>query len=480
MATPTFRRPALALVLALATGGCSSSTAPDRASAPPLPPADWAEWDDDLSPDGGTVFHLDPEHGDLANPGTADEPLPGLAAVLAADLIQRWEPVDHPYVEGAPLVLVNPDAPIAPGDLVLLLDGDHGDCTFMDAHNPGFLFLRAAPGATPVLSRLALIGVERLVVEGLTIRAEKREDLGGTLLAITSHGWRGPCRSVCVRSCTIESAVDITGWTDVDWNTRAASGITASGDSVAVHGNLVRNVDHGIMMSGDCIQVEGNLVENFCGDGLRGLGNDQIFAGNTVRNCYDTNDNHDDGFQSFSVDGQPPRERVVLRGNVIIGYTDPQQPYRGTLQGIGCFDGFYIDWVIENNVVATDHWHGITLLGADGCRVVNNTVVDLNDTEPGPPWIMIGPHKDGRPSRDCLIRNNIARMIAASDGAAADHNLETTDLTSVFEDPAGLDFRPRADGPAIDAGASELAPTMDIAGTPRPQGGGIDLGAYER
>ena len=55
---------------------------------------------------------------------------------------------------------------------------------------------------------------------------------------------------------------------------------------------------------------------------------------------------------------------LVLRGNTIINYEDPDQPHRGTLQGIGCFDGMFVDWIIENNVIIVDHYHGITLSGA--------------------------------------------------------------------------------------------------------------------
>ena len=47
----------------------------------------------------------------------------------------------------ATLVLVNPDAPVQPGDRLLLHDGDHGQCTLMDAHNPDYLLIAAAPGA---------------------------------------------------------------------------------------------------------------------------------------------------------------------------------------------------------------------------------------------------------------------------------------------------------------------------------------------
>ena len=35
-----------------------------------------------------------------------------------------------------------------------------------------------------------------------------------------------------------------------------------------------------------------------------------------------------------------------------------------------------VDWVVENNVVITDHWHGISLYGADNARL------------PAPPLLM--------------------------------------------------------------------------------------------
>jgi len=41
------------------------------------------------------------------------------------------------------------------------------------------------------------------------------------------------------------------------------------------------------------------------------------------------------------------------------------------------------------------------------------------------------------------------------------------------------DFHLSAESPAIDAGSQELAPATDIQGVSRPQGAGIDLGAYE-
>jgi predicted outer membrane repeat protein len=49
----------------------------------------------------------------------------------------------------------------------------------------------------------------------------------------------------------------------------------------------------------------------------------------------------------------------------------------------------------------------------------------------------------------------------------------------LFTDAAGSDFSLLEASPAIDAGLSEDAPAIDILGVARPQGAGIDIGAYE-
>jgi hypothetical protein len=60
-------------------------------------------------------------------------------------------------------------------------------------------------------------------------------------------------------------------------------------------------VNFGISSSGDSCLIEYNTIENFAGDGFRGLGNYNIFQYNIVKNSYDVNGNHDDGFQSWPV-----------------------------------------------------------------------------------------------------------------------------------------------------------------------------------
>ncbi len=46
------------------------------------------------------------------------------------------------------------------------------------------------------------------------------------------------------------------------------------------------------------------------------------------------------------------------------------------MQGIFGKDGMFEDFVIENNAVIVDHWHGISLYRTTNCRIINNTVVD--------------------------------------------------------------------------------------------------------
>ncbi|MCA8946837.1 MAG: hypothetical protein KDB29_11470, partial [Planctomycetes bacterium] len=170
------------------------------------------------------------------------------------------------------------------------------------------------------------------------------------------------------------------------------------------------------------------------------------------------------------------------RGNTIINHENPSHPLRTTLQGIGCFDGWFEDWVIENNVVITDHWHGITLLGAKNCRIVNNTVIDLYTGTPGPSWIQIGHHKTLGPSENCVIRNNLANTISIPSGQVnitEDHNIAVSNPSAFFVDPANFDLHLLDTAAAIDAGSATLAPLNDRDQIGRPYNGVVDIGAFE-
>ncbi len=434
-----------------------------------------------------SVFYVDPRNGSPDNDGSKEHPWLTLEQVLDNNLIQGRQCSSLPYTADCDMVVKNPDAPVKPGDTIRLLSGYHGQITIQDAYLEEPITVEAEPGEIPAIKSLRCLGASNWIFRGLSISPSSTEPYERIrdLVMLENHGFHGPCKQVTIEDCNLFSVRDASSWTKDDWNNLSCSGIAVQGPDCTIRNNKLKNVDFGISVTGANAIISDNTVENFSGDGLRGLGDYGLFEHNLVMNCYDVNDNHDDGFQSWSVGtdgvGTGQVQGVVLRANTIINYTDPDQPFRGPLQGIGCFDGFYTDWVVENNVIITDHWHGITFLGARDVRVVNNTVIDINQEEPGPVWVKIGPHKNGTPSSGWIVRNNIVMSLQVDDTGTTDHNLvvDFNWARKYFTDYSGNDVHLTSDSPAIDTGSSDLAPLVDHDGKTRPQGAGIDIGAYE-
>ncbi|MBA3391100.1 MAG: right-handed parallel beta-helix repeat-containing protein, partial [Deltaproteobacteria bacterium] len=173
------------------------------------------------------------------------------------------------------------------------------------------------------------------------------------------------------------------------------------------------------------------------------------------------------------------------------------------------------DAVIRNNVLDNNHASGISLYQIDGGapsnnnQVINNTVRMASDAR----WAVN--IQDG--SSNNVLRNNILLHASPTRGAvdacatcingmSSDGNAVVGrfsvggtfvdlagwrsrtggDATSfvatdaeLFTDATAGDLTLKAGSPAIDRGAATGAPATDIAGIARPQGLGIDIGAYE-
>jgi hypothetical protein len=433
-------------------------------------------------------FYVDPVAGSSAGDGSAASPWRTLQAVLDADLIETRDWESLPYEPGRGLVTVNAGAPVKAGDTLWLRTGYHGVVVIQGAYNAAPITVAAEPGHVPRLRSLVVQGAQNWVLRGLSISPSHAPPLSqGTIVNVRHHNWYGPTGDVTIEGGDVFTVDDASSWTASDWVNVAASGVSVGADRVTVRSCRVRNVRFGISVSGLDARIQRNVVDGFSADGLRGLGDRGVFEYNRVENNYvegAADGNHDDGFQSWSVGpggvGTGEVRGVVLRGNVFVNHRDPGHPLRSSMQAIGCFDGFFVDWVVENNVVVTDHWHGISFLGMRDSRIVNNTVVDLDQLSPGPPWIMVAPHKDGRPSQNVVVRNNLATDFSlAGLGIVSDHNLEVTNAAALFVAPP-FDLHLRAGTAAVDAGSAALAPARDVEGVRRPRGAGVDLGAYER
>ncbi len=375
---------------------------------------------------------------------------------------------------------------VHPGDTLWLSSGYHGALSIQNGAYSPPITIAPAPSASPTVSRLSFQGTSGWVVKGLGISPTyAASPTVGDLVAMDASS-----SDVVVEGCDLFSVRDASGWGAAEWIDQASSGFQVRGDRITVRNNTLTNVRFGISVDGPNALIENNRIVNFSADGLRGLGDDGVFQYNLVKNAYVDDAagdaNHDDGFQSWSVGasgvGTGVVTGVVLRGNFFLNREDPNQPLTNSLQGIGCFDGTFDGWVVENNVVVTDHWHGISFYGMRNSRIVNNTVIDVNDVTPGPPWIMVTAHKDGTPSENVIVRNNLATDYDVSgNNVTSDHDttLATSDLAAYFVNPAAFDLRLLPGAPAIDTGSADQAPALDADRVPRPQGSGVDLGAYE-
>lgn len=378
-----------------------------------------------------TTFHIDPLNGDDSQDGSASRPWKSLQALFDRGAIasRNWDSL--PYSDTAVLVNINQSGPIKAGDTILLSTGNYGELSISGYYNSSPITIAAKDGHKPLFSNIGLRSSSNWVLRGLHVNPKEAGPTDAVnLISLESHGYRGPVRLVTVTECSVASTYDSDTWTKVDWNTKAKNGIRVDGTQMQISNNSFTNVNFGISVSASHSLVKNNKVINFAGDGMRGLGDYTTFEGNIVKNAYGVNDNHDDGFQSWSrgSDGKVGSgvvRGIVLRGNTFINYEKLNQPFRTTLQGIGCFDGMFEDWLVENNIVKVEHWHGISLYGAVNSTIRSNIVIGLDSgINIGPPWIRINTHKDGTPSTGSTISCNISPKVIVSEGqdVTVEHN----------------------------------------------------------
>ncbi|WP_231465644.1 right-handed parallel beta-helix repeat-containing protein [Pedobacter sp. Leaf132] len=245
----------------------------------------------------------------------------------------------------------------------------------------------------------------------------------------------------------------VSNWSAAKILARAGLGIRVEGTDCSLINNSLKQVSFGIVVAKTAIRTKvfGNIIYGFLHDGIRGLSNDSEFEFNLVAGSYGIDDNHDDGFQSWSTDeegkvGMGKVSNVVLRNNIFISQLDPRQPFpqKTGMQGIGCFDGFFENWTIENNVIITNMWHGISFYGARNVKILNNTVASNPFAgKPFTPWIGIYNHKKLGSGIGNTVKDNFTTGISELNGVTTESGnikVDANRLNEYFENWRSFKF----------------------------------------
>lgn len=367
------------------------------------------------------------------------------------------------------------------GDTVLLMDGDHAGVDKMNFTFDSMVTIQSQNGSN---ARIPFIHFDD-TAKNIRLRNLKiwRDDgdVGTTFLIRTYSG----ASYLTFENLELRSRQDSNNylaWTADRWNAVATTAMDLRGSYITVRNCTLTGVRGGIYMGPNAL-VENNIVDGFAEDGMKGVSN-STFRNNLVKNAFSViSGYHRDGFQAYTTP-DAPITNLVLDSNTIIQWTQaPGNPLMGSLQGVGMFDGWYDNLTIRNNLVVTDHSHGISVYGTRGAKILNNTVVDLSGLPGTVPWIMLSALKDGTPSQNVVLANNVAMQIAAASDPAnnvvVQNNSVILDPATTFQGISTLNYRPTTASGFIDTADAATSTTTDILGTARPSGAAPDRGAYE-
>lgn len=360
-----------------------------------------------------TTYYADPAKGSADNDGSQEKP---------------WKTLEEVVKDGKLKTLKG-------GDTLLLAEGYHGAVSF-SGENDSTVTIAAAPGARPKLSRLTIPGGKNWDIKGLVISPSfGKAPYKGEIVSFGDHS---PSSKITIEDCYIFTEEDSSNWDAQKWMS-VNSGIVMgrNGTDLTLRNNYIRNVRFGISLEAYDSMCEGNVVSNFSGDAMRITRDGETAQYNILKNCYvsakDGDKNHDDGIQCFLFNkGTGLMKNVKIIGNIVIAHEDPDQKLKNDLQGISGFDGPLQDFVVTDNVVNVDAFHGLSWYDAINAHIERNTSWSETGGQ-GRSWIMLGSKPKVHASRDNTVKDNYAGIFNLKQpGTVAENNKPVTE--AIYKD----------------------------------------------
>ena len=345
----------------------------------------------------------------------------------------------------------------------------------------------------------------------ITFKADPGAAPGTVIInARSAHTYTGidlepGCDYITIQGFTIDGA----GTGGIATYPNRGYGIKVTGNFDRVIGNTIMNLDYGTAgihdNGGDNVVIEGNTITGVQNHGNANLGHG-IYVANATGVIVRGNTIHDNDYIGIHINGDPNLVSNALIENNLI--------YNNGQNGINA-DGLQ-NSTIRNNVIYGYQNYGIVLYFIDSSGpsmnnvIVNNTIVSTVSTAGAAVRIRDSGTGNTLLNNILLGGNGISIRISSDSlaGFVSDYNVvgssfqsEDTGATqtlaqwrtasnqdahsfaaaasALFVNPTTNDYRLKAGSPAIDAGTTANAPLTDLTGKKRPNGNGIDIGAFE-
>lgn len=251
-----------------------------------------------------------------------------------------------------------------------------------------------------------------------------------------------------------------------------------AGDYGTISANVVHaNTGDGIHTNGDAsqggtgIQTFITIEANYLYDNNQSFGGGAINADGLVNSTIENNliyHEHSAGIVLFQQDAaQPSTGNVVTSNTVLLGADSPKWAMH--LAGaLGAAGGNFI----LNNIFGTSGNGGSILVASNSFgSTINYNLYVTTGSFAGNQWGVENPGSGD------ITRENFTAWQALSGNP--DANSLVSLPVDTFTSPTTDDYTLAGTSPALDAGTSSHAPSVDIIGTVRPQGTGYDIGCYE-
>ena len=430
----------------------------------------------------GGAYYCDPINGSMSNDGTSEA--------------TAWSTLEAVFLA---------NKTFADGDVIYLMNGSHGSSQIKSS-NTDYVTITAYTGHNPIVAKILFSsGASYWKVDNLRF-----EGFGLNLMSSSGlvNSYAGS-NNITVSNCYFISVEDSkvfdysNGTTEAIWKNETSSGVKITGDNTVVENCTFYNIHFGILLNGNSMKIENNLIDNFYADGIQiqGGGNNAIIDGNTIRDAYVVDAQHDDGIQFWTNIGDGEINNVIISNNKVFNFADEITTDIETyglvskvMQGIIITDGWANNWVVENNLVVNSHTHGFTIAGANNCRIQNNTNVknpQLKDYVSNTSDPLIQTPNTTKPSAktsaNSIIRNNLGTKIAtwafpSNFTVEGNYDIDQSDYNNYldcFVDYENQDFNLKETSPAVDTGVNTDLTATDLAGDNRLFGAIVDAGCYE-